>query len=285
MTKNQMLLSSQRTSYLKKESREETRQRQTLSFSAALFETGAVFGHAQVKQKTLFHRFWFSHSKISNSFLGTRQEISFLNPDSTIQSTYQTLFLLSSVARKGGSIVLIESGRDGELFSFSESLREKSLPSSLSLSGSRWIGGTLTNWESLSQNISQYAHLSLSFGPFLKKTRLSSPRYEKMKSAYPGFIHHQGEALFLKFKKKPDLLFIVDPNKNQSVLQEASRLHIPVIAFVDSNTDTRLIPYPIPLNTETLFWTQYCFSLFYKIGQTLERVTFDSFEKRKTKGE
>ena len=243
------------------------------SFYSFLFQSGTVFGHHPLKRKRFSSRLWFSDSKIGDSFLGNRQEFFIFDPKKIVESSYHGLYLLATVIRRGGSILVIETGGDGDLFSFSTTLKRESRPVSQSISGSRWIGGTLTNWNSISQMVSQYAGLSLSASDFLKKNRIASPRYQKMKTAYPAFFHQKGSSLFLPFQKKPDLLVVLYPNKNKIVLEEAARLHIPVIGFVDSNTETELINYPIPVNTENLLWSHYWWSLLFKLGKSVEIST------------
>jgi small subunit ribosomal protein S2 len=240
------------------------------SFYSFLFQSGTILGHHPLKRKSFSSRLWFSDSKIVDSFLGNRQEFFIFDPKKIVEFSYRGLYLLATVIRRGGSVLVIETGGDGDLFSLSTSLKRKSRPISQSISGSRWIGGTLTNWDSISQMVSQYASLSLSASDFLKRNRIASPRYQKMKTAYPSFFHQNQSSLFLPFQTKPDLLVVLHPNKNKIVLEEAARLHIPVIGFVDSNTETELINYPIPVNTENLFWIHYWWSLLFKLGKGFE---------------
>jgi len=74
------------------------------------------------------------------------------------------------------------------------------------------------------------------------------------------------EPIALKFRERPDLLIICQPNENQMLLREAFSLQIPVLAFVDSNTCLDYITYPIPVNTENHDWMYYCLDLLSRIA-------------------
>ena len=73
-------------------------------------------------------------------------------------------------------------------------------------------------------------------------------------------------SIALKFRERPDLLIICQPNENQLLLREAFSLQIPVLAFVDSNTCLDYITYPIPVNTENHDWMYYCLDLLSRIA-------------------
>ena len=62
----------------------------------------------------------------------------------------------------------------------------------------------------------------------------------------------------LAFYEKPDLIFLVNPNENQNIILEANKLHIPIIAFTESNTNLKGITYPIPLNIYSMNFVYYC---------------------------
>jgi small subunit ribosomal protein S2 len=112
---------------------------------------------------------------------------------------------------------------------------------------SRWLGGTLTNWKTISESIKRLRKLDemLSSGEaqgYTKKERLTLTRErEKLERALGGIKDMGG---------LPDLLFVIDTNKEDIAIKEAQRLGIPVAAIVDTNCDPAGITYPVPGNDD-----------------------------------
>jgi small subunit ribosomal protein S2 len=128
------------------------------------------------------------------------------------------------------------------------------IPPLLSFSGVKWMGGSLTNWDSISRMACRYAHIFTQFDRFILKNRIHLPRYDKMERAHPGFLQMGAREIRLRLKKRPDLLIIMNPNGNRHILEECYRLNIPVIALVDSNINSSKITVPIPINPDSLYW-------------------------------
>ena len=72
--------------------------------------------------------------------------------------------------------------------------------------------------------------------------------------------------MLLAFNQKPDLIFLINPNENQSILNEAYRLHIPVIAFTESSTNPKEINYPIPVNNYSIKFIYFCLKKIIKMA-------------------
>jgi small subunit ribosomal protein S2 len=153
------------------------------------------------------------------------------------------------------------------------------LPKAMSVAGSRWIGGTLTNWSTISPHVSQFGYITSMFRTLVNQFRVTSPRYKKMKESFPGFLkvsgidhleHLQGEdKAYLKFRQRPDLLIVCQPNENPLLLREAFRLQIPVLAFVDSNTSLDYITHPIFVNTDNHEWMYYALDLLARLTASM----------------
>jgi len=119
------------------------------------------------------------------------------------------------------------------------------------------------------------------FKPFVNNFRVTSPRYKKMKDAFPGFLTvasaRQLEQMYggakpqLKFRQRPDLLIVCRPQENFLLLREAFRLQIPVLAFVDSNTSLDYITFPIPVNTENHEWMYYSLNLLSRLAHKIHK--------------
>jgi len=134
---------------------------------------------------------------------------------------------------------------------------------------SRWLGGMLTNWKTISNSIQRLRRLDdLLAGEaqgFTKKERLNLERErEKLERALGG-IRDMGSI--------PDLMFVVDTNKEAIAVQEARRLGIPVVAIVDSNCDPDVVDYPIPGNDDAARAIQlYC--------DLIARAAIDGIERQ-----
>ena len=120
---------------------------------------------------------------------------------------------------------------------------------------SRWLGGMLTNWKTISNSIQRLRKLDeLLAGDaqgFTKKERLNLEREREKLDKALGGIKDMGST--------PDLMFVIDTNKEAIAIQEAKRLGIPVVAIIDSNCDPDKIDFPIPGNDDAARAIQlYC---------------------------
>ena len=116
----------------------------------------------------------------------------------------------------------------------------------------KWIGGTLTNWKQISKSVLTFAKFSERCEKFLVKNGIDFPKYTRVKKCFQGLLYKENQKMSLAFNQKPDLIFLINPNENQSILNEAYRLHIPVIAFTESSTNPKEINYPIPVNNYSI---------------------------------
>jgi small subunit ribosomal protein S2 len=111
---------------------------------------------------------------------------------------------------------------------------------------SRWLGGTLTNWQTISQSINRLRELEAQVAEgaegLTKKERLLLDRERERLERDLGGIKDMGNL--------PNLLFVIDTNKEANAIKEARRLGIPVIAIIDSNSDPDTVDFPIPGNDD-----------------------------------
>ena len=205
----------------------------------------------------------------SSLLIGERGRGAVLNPSITLEQTAKGLFLGASVLRRKGKILIIDTR--GEISSMDGLIERynRKIPVSLSFSGNRWVGGSLTNWSSISEMIGRSAQISHKFQAFLERNRIHLPRYEKMKQAYPGFLHSTRNGTQLRFTRQPDLLLIINPNENRHVIEEAGTLKIPVVALVDSNTDLSNITIPIPINYNAPLWSNAIVNILIDLATSL----------------
>ena len=196
-----------------------------------LLEAGAHFGHQA-------HR-W--NPKMGPYIYGTRNSIHIIDLAQTVPLLHQALKAVSDAVAKGGRVLFVGTKRQA-----SDEIAAAAKRSAQYFVNSRWLGGTLTNWKTISASISRLRKLDemLSEGArgLTKKERLMLSRErDKLETALGGIKDMGGV---------PDLVFVIDTNKEALAIKEANRLKIPVAAIVDTNCDPDGIAYPIPANDD-----------------------------------
>ena len=197
-----------------------------------LLEAGVHFGHQA-------HR-W--NPKMANFIFGTRNNIHIIDLAQTVPMLHRALQAVSDTVARGGRILLVGTKRQAQ-----EPIADAARRSAQYFVNSRWLGGTLTNWKTISESIKRLRKLDemLSSGEaqgYTKKERLTLTRErEKLERALGGIKDMGG---------LPDLLFVIDTNKEDIAIKEAQRLGIPVAAIVDTNCDPAGITYPVPGNDD-----------------------------------
>ncbi|HEX8165806.1 MAG TPA: 30S ribosomal protein S2 [Beijerinckiaceae bacterium] len=196
-----------------------------------LLEAGAHFGHQS-------HR-W--NPKMSQYIFGTRNNIHIIDLAQTVPALYRALQAVSDTVSKGGRVLFVGTKRQA-----SDAIADAAKRSAQYYVNSRWLGGMLTNWKTISGSISRLRKLDelLTGGGsgLTKKERLMLAREkEKLEKALGGIKDMGGT---------PDLLFVIDTNKEQLAIKEAQRLGIPVAAIVDTNCDPDGITFPVPANDD-----------------------------------
>lgn len=196
-----------------------------------LLEAGVHFGHQT-------HR-W--NPKMSPYIFGARNNIHIIDLSQTVPLLHQALKTVSDTVAKGGRVLFVGTKRQA-----SEIVSDSAKRCAQYYVNSRWLGGMLTNWKTISHSIQRLRKLDeLLAGEaqgFTKKERLNLERERDKLERALGGIRDMGSI--------PDMMFVIDTNKEAIAVQEARRLGIPVIAVVDSNCDPDNIDYPIPGNDD-----------------------------------
>jgi small subunit ribosomal protein S2 len=206
-----------------------------------LLEAGVHFGHQA-------HR-W--NPKMGQYIFGTRNNIHIVDLAQTVPMLARALQAVSDTAAKGGRILFVGTKRQAQ-----DSIAAAAKQSAQYFVNSRWLGGTLTNWKTISGSISRLRKLdemlsSGETGGYTKKERLTMQRERDKLDRSLGGIKDMGGV--------PDLLFVIDTNKEDIAIKEAQRLGIPVAAIVDTNCDPKGITYPVPGNDDAArAVTLYC---------------------------
>jgi small subunit ribosomal protein S2 len=199
----------------------------------ALLEAGVHFGHQA-------HR-W--NPKMAQYIFGTRNNIHILDLAQTVPLLNQALVQISDTVAKGGRVLFVGTKRQAQ-----EHVADAAKRSAQYYVNSRWLGGMLTNWKTISHSIARLRKLEeLLSGEgegrgFTKKERLTLSREKEKLDRALGGIRDMGGL--------PDLIFVIDTNKEAIAIKEAQRLGIPVAAILDSNCDPDGITYPIPGNDD-----------------------------------
>lgn len=196
-----------------------------------LLEAGVHFGHQT-------HR-W--NPKMAPFIYGERNNIHILDLSQTVPLLNSALKVVSDTVARGGRVLFVGTKRQA-----SDIIADAANRSAQYYVHARWLGGMMTNWKTISNSIQRLRKLDeLLAGEaqgFTKKERLNLEREREKLDRALGGIKDMGSV--------PDLMFIIDTNKEAIAIQEAKRLGIPVVAVIDSNCDPDQIDYPIPGNDD-----------------------------------
>jgi small subunit ribosomal protein S2 len=196
-----------------------------------LLEAGVHFGHQSHRWNPKMERFIF----------GSRNDIHILDLGQTVPMLQRALQLVSDTVADGGRVLFVGTKRQAAPV-VAQAARE----SAQYYVNSRWLGGTLTNWQTVSQSISRLRELEAQLGEgaegLTKKERLLLDRERERLDRDLGGIKDMGNL--------PNLLFVIDTNKEANAIKEARRLGIPVIAIIDSNSDPDTVDFPVPGNDD-----------------------------------
>ena len=199
-----------------------------------LLEAGVHFGHHT--------RRW--NPKMAPYIFGKRNSIHIINLEKTVPMLYEALEAIQSIAKSGGKFLFVGTKR-----SASDLIAQAATNCGQYYVNHRWLGGMLTNWETVSKSIKKLKNLEerISSGEInnlTKKERLNIERQkEKLDLTLGGIKDMNGI---------PDALFVIDTNKEAIAVLEANNLNIPVIAICDTNTNPSNVDYPIPGNDDAL---------------------------------
>lgn len=198
-----------------------------------LLEAGCHFGHQT-------HR-W--NPKMKDFIFGERSNIHIIDLSQTVPLLHQALVKVRETAAKGGRVLFVGTKRQA-----SEPLAEAASRCAQYYVNHRWLGGTLTNWRTISNSIARLRELEEKFdgenglAGLTKKEQLMLTREKDKLERSLGGIKDMGGT--------PDLMFVIDTNKEGIAIQEARKLGIPVVAVVDTNCDPDVVDMPIPGNDD-----------------------------------
>jgi small subunit ribosomal protein S2 len=196
-----------------------------------LLEAGVHFGHQTQR--------W--NPRMAPYIYGDRNGIHILDLTQTVELLDQALNVVRETVAKGGRILFVGTKRQAQ-----KPVADAAERCAQYYMNHRWLGGTLTNWKTVSNSISRLKQIDEQFSQGLegltKKERLGMERDQQKLQASLGGIREMGGL--------PDLIFVIDVNKEDLAILEAKKLGIPVVAVVDTNCSPDGVDYIIPGNDD-----------------------------------
>ena len=204
----------------------------TVSFTMRqLLEAGVHFGHQT-------HR-W--NPKMASYIYGSRNGIHILDLSQTVPLLHNALQLVTDTVAKGGRVLFVGTKR-----SAAEEIAASAKRCAQYYVNARWLGGMLTNWKTISASIKTLRVIDDKIGRqeqgLKKRELLDMARHKGKLDKALGGIKDMGGV--------PDLLFVIDTNKEANAIKEANRLGIPVVGIIDTNSDPHGVNFPIPGNDD-----------------------------------
>ena len=198
-----------------------------------LLEAGVHFGHHT--------RRW--NPKMSPYIYGQRNNTHIIDLRQSVPLLHRALNAVREVTASGGRVLMVGTKRQA-----AETIAETAKKTGQYFVNHRWLGGMLTNWKTISISIKRLKNLDEQLGSdtqgLTKKELLNLTRErDKLERALGGIKEMGG---------LPDILFVIDTNKEQLAIQEANKLGIPVVAVLDSNSDPDGIEFPVPGNDDAM---------------------------------
>ena len=223
-----------------------------------LLDAGIHFGHRKNR--------W--NPKMSEYIFGHRNGIHIIDLQKTVVFFNEALEVIKDYASQGKNILFIGTKRQA-----SEIIEKYALECNQFFINKRWLGGMLTNWDTIQNSIKRLKKiediLENKITSYTKKEILRFENFaQKLNKALGGIKNMDG---------KPDILFIIDTNKEILAVKEANKIGIPIVAVIDSNSDPEGIDFPIPGNDDAIR------SIEYYCNAISESIKSTSKDKNKKK--
>jgi small subunit ribosomal protein S2 len=205
-----------------------------------LLEAGVHFGHHT--------RRW--NPRMASYLFGIRNQVHIIDLQQTVPMLDRALRAVRDVTAAGGRVLFVGTKRAA-----AEHVADAAKRCGQYYINHRWLGGTLTNWKTITGSIKRLRQieemLANQVQGLTKKEILEITRDQTKLERALGGIKEMGGL--------PDILFIIDTNKEKLAVEEANKLHIPVVAILDSNSDPTGVTFPIPGNDDAIrAITLYC---------------------------
>ena len=196
-----------------------------------LLEAGVHLGHKTFR--------W--NPKMEEFIFGSKNSIHIIDLVQTLEMTNAALLEIHKCIISGGKILLVSTKKQA-----SGTIASLAKDTSQFYVNHRWLGGMLTNWKTISNSIKRYKKLSKD----LMKENTGFTKKENLKMGIQRDKLERSLGGIAEMTKIPDMIFIIDTNVEDLAVKEASKLSIPIVAIVDTNSDPTGINFPIPGNDD-----------------------------------
>ena len=228
-----------------------------------LLDAGIHFGHKTNR--------W--NPKMSEFIFGHRNGIHIIDLQKTVVLLNEALKIIKDYASEGKNILFIGTKRQA-----SDLIEKYAIDCKQYFINRRWLGGMLTNWDTIQNSIKRLKNLEeileTKINSYTKKEILNFENsVEKLNKALGGIKNMVG---------KPDLLFIIDTNKEILAVKEANKIGIPIVAVLDSNSNPEGIDYPIPGNDDAIRSIEfYCNAVSETIKDNKKKIDTEKSNQKK----
>lgn len=199
-----------------------------------LVEAGVHFGHQSRK--------W--NPKMRNFILGEKHNVHLIDLEQTVSQLEEAGKFLADLVSKNKKVLFVGCKRQAQ-----DAVREAAEATGQYYVNHRWLGGTLTNQETVRRSVGRMEEL---------ENLQKSPDFKKMSKKEIASLNREKEKLHLRLSgirnmdRLPDAIVVVDSAREYNAVREARKLRIPIVAMVDSNADPDLIDYPIVSNDDAI---------------------------------
>ena len=200
-----------------------------------LLEAGVHFGHNV--------RRW--NPKMENYIFGVRNNIHIFDLRITLDALNASLVKIHETVSKSGKILIVGTKKQ-----CSKVIKDLAIETKQYYVDKRWLGGTLTNWKTISNSINKIEELEIIIGENESSKKLSKKELLNLSRAKDKLISNIGGIRSLG--GRPDLVIVFDVIKDKLAVLESKKLGIPVIGIVDTNSNPELIEFPIPGNDDAI---------------------------------
>ena len=199
-----------------------------------MLEAGVHFGHQT--------RFW--NPKMAQYIYGKKEGIHIIDLTKTVKKIQEAYDFLKNLAKQGKAILFVGTKKQAQ-----ETIVEEAKRAGMYYVAERWLGGTLTNFETIRKSISRYKELEQmqEDGTLEKLIKKEASKLKKEKAKLD-----KNFSGIKDMEKLPDCLLVVDSKREKIAVAEARKLGIPIVGIIDTNCDPEEIDYPIPANDDTI---------------------------------
>jgi len=199
-----------------------------------LLEAGVHYGH-QTKR-------W--NPKMKDFIFEEKNSIYIINLGKTVEQLEAATKYLHDLVKGGGNVLFVGCKKQAQ-----EAVREAAKASGQLFVNQRWLGGTLTNLQTIRKSVRRYREI---------EEQEKTPAFARLNKQEASAIRREGQRIFknleglLNMEKLPDALIVIDTNREGIAVAEANRLGIPIVAIVDTNCDPDRVNYPIAGNDDAI---------------------------------